>query len=110
MDNLKKLERNGVHLEYDDIARLCEKYMISELSVFGSSIRDDFTADSDVDILITYKPEAEFVISLFDEIALQGEIQKLLNREVDLCDKDCLTNPIRRKYILSTSEVIYAAQ
>jgi len=110
MDTLKKLERNGIRLEYDDVARLCEKYMISELSVFGSSIRDDFTADSDVDILITYKPEAEFAISLFDEIALQREFQKLLNREVDLCDKECLTNPIRRKIILSTSEVIYATQ
>ena len=49
MDTLKKLERNGVFLRYEDVVRICQKYKIVEMSVFGSSIRDDFKEDSDVD-------------------------------------------------------------
>ena len=110
MDTLKKLERNGVHLKYEDVVRLCEKYMIEELSIFGSSIREDFSESSDVDILITYKPEAEFKVTLFDEMDLEDEFARLTNRDVDICDKDCLNNPLRREDILASSEVVYVSR
>ena len=110
MDTLKKLEKNGLHLRYEDVVRLCEKYMIEELSIFGSSLRDDFSECSDVDILITYKPEAEFKISLFDEMELEDEFARLLNRDVDICDKECLKNPFRREDIMTSSEVVYVSR
>jgi len=105
METLEKLKENGVHLKYDEVAQLCDKYHIEELSICGSSIRDDFTDKSDIDILVAYKPKAK--ISLFDEVDLMNEFSNLIKRSVDICDIRSLKNPIRREEILSTREVVF---
>ena len=105
METMRKLEKNGIVFSYDDIERICKKYKIIEVSIFGSSLREDFKDDSDVDILIEYSPNAE--ISLFDEIDISDELSELVNREVHLTDIEELKNPIRRKCILETREVVY---
>ena len=107
MEAIEKLQKNGVFLNYSDVIHLCKKYYIVELSIFGSSIRDDFTQNSDVDILVSFKPNSE--ITLFDIMELEKEFSKLLNREVDIVEKESLKNPIRKNKILSTREIIYAA-
>ena len=107
METIEKLRKNGVFLKYDDVARLCKKYSIVELSVFGSSIRDDFTQNSDVDVLVSF--EKNSAITLFDIMELEKEFSQLLSREVDIVEKESLKNPIRRNKILSTREIIYAA-
>jgi predicted nucleotidyltransferase len=107
METIEKLQKNGISLDYKDIVLLCEKYGINELSIFGSSIRDDFTQNSDIDILVSFgnKPE----ITLFDIMDLEKEFSQLLKREVDIVEKEALKNPIRKNRILSTREIIYAA-
>jgi len=107
MDTFKKLENNGVMFNYDDIVSLCEKYGISELSVFGSSIRDDFTTDSDIDILVSYKDI--WNVSIFDVIDFENELSVLFSRKTQVVLKESLKNPIRKKRILSTKEVVYVA-
>ena len=86
---------------------MCKKYYITELSIFGSSIRDDFTQNSDIDILVSFEQDSK--ITLFDIIELENEFSKLVNREVDIVEKEGLKNPIRKNQILSTREIIYAA-
>ena len=107
METIEKLHKNGVYLDYKDIIRLCKKYCINELSIFGSAIRDDFSQDSDVDILVSFDQNSK--ITLFDIIELENELSELLNREVDVVEKEALKNPIRKNQILSTREVIYVA-
>ena len=107
METIDKLKKNGVFLRYDDIVHLCEKYHVSELSVFGSSIRDDFTLNSDVDILVSFNKNSD--VSLFDIMELENEFSQLLKREVDIVEKESLRNVIRKNKILSTREIIYAA-
>ena len=107
METIEKLQKNGIFLEYKDITVLCEKYSIKELSIFGSSIRDDFNQNSDVDILVSFRKESE--ITLFDIMDLEKEFSQILKREVDIVEKEALKNPIRKKRILSTREIIYAA-
>jgi len=107
METIEKLQKNGIFLDYKDIIFLCKKYGINELSIFGSSIRDDFTQNSDVDILVSFGNKSE--ITLFDIMDLEDEFSQLLNREVDIVEKESLKNPIRRNRILSTREIIYAA-
>jgi len=109
MDTLKKLEKNGVHLTYEDVVKICEKYRIAELSVFGSAIRDDFNENSDVDFLVVWENYRKNN-DRWDFITIIDDFSRLLNREVDVIDVDELTNPIRRKSILSTCEMIYAVQ
>ena len=108
MTALEKLNKNGVNLTYDDVVNICNKYHVKELSVFGSAIRDDFKEDSDVDFLVSYDSDYFLKISLIDMIDLQDEFSELLKRDVDIVQKEGLINPLRRKIILSTSEVVYA--
>ena len=107
METIEKLRKKGVFLNYTDVSRLCKKYDIVELSIFGSSIRDDFSQTSDVDILVSFEHNAN--ITLFDIMELEKEFAQLLNREVDIVEKESLKNPIRKNKILSTREIIYAA-
>jgi predicted nucleotidyltransferase len=107
METLEKLQKNGLILNYSDVVRLCEKYNINELSLFGSSIREDFSQNSDVDILVSFNNNAE--ITLFDIMDLEKEFSDLFKREVDIVEKESLKNPIRKNKILSTREIIYAA-
>ena len=109
MDILKKLEKNGVHLKYEDVVKICEKYHLTELSIFGSAIRDDFKEDSDVDLLVVWENYLE-KNQPWDFIDIRDDFKRLLNREVDIVDKDGIQNPIRREMILSTYEVVYAHQ
>jgi predicted nucleotidyltransferase len=104
---IEKLRKNGIFLDYNDIASLCKKYHIDELSIFGSSIRDDFNAASDIDILVSFSNESN--INLFDLMDLEKEFSELVKREVDIVEKEALKNPIRKDRILSTREIIYAA-
>ena len=109
MNVLDKLARNGITLTYEDIVRLCVKYHITKMSIFGSVLRDDFSNRSDVDILVSYENYKENN-NPFDFLYIEDDFEQLLNREVDVVDIDELTNPIRRKKILSTCEVVYAVQ
>jgi predicted nucleotidyltransferase len=107
METIEKMRKNGISLNYNDIVLLCEKYGINELSIFGSSIRDDFTQNSDVDILVSFGKTSE--ITLFDIMDLEKEFSQVFKREVDIVEKESLKNPIRKNRILSTREIIYAA-
>ncbi len=77
------------------------------LSLFGSALRDDFRPDSDLDLLVEFEPDASY--SLFDLVALQDELKDLLGREVDLVEASALRNPFRRREILRTRRLLYAA-
>ena len=92
------------HARIDDF---CCRWKITELAAFGSVLRGDFVKDSDVDLLVTFTPGAEH--SLLDLVQMQEEITEILERPVDLIEEQGLRNPFRRKGILSTKEVIYAA-
>jgi len=107
METFEKMQKNGIFLNYNDVLLLCKKYDIIELSIFGSSIRDDFKTNSDIDILVSFKKNSK--ITLFDIIELENEFSKILNRKVDIVEKESLKNPIRKDKILSTREIIYAA-
>ena len=107
MKTIEKLQKNGIIFNYDDVINICKKYAIIELSIFGSSIRDDFNNNSDVDILVSFGKNSN--ITLFDVMELENEFSKLLNKKVDIVEKESLKNAIRKNRILSTREIIYAA-
>jgi predicted nucleotidyltransferase len=90
------------------ISAFCERWGVTEFSLFGSVLRDDFRPKSDIDVLLVIKPDAPIV--LFELIDMKIELQEMFKRPVDLVEKDGLRNPYRRKEILRTAKVIYAAQ
>jgi hypothetical protein len=83
MDTFDKLRQNGITILLEDIKLIANKYNIKELSVFGSSIRDDFTQDSDIDLLIEFNNPEQ--ISLFDLLDIQEYFENITKRPVDYC-------------------------
>jgi hypothetical protein len=75
--------------------------------LFGSSIRDDFGPESDIDILVSFEPEAHLDIS--DLVNMKEELEAYYGRPVDLVEKEVLRNPWRKSEILKTRKVIYAS-
>ncbi len=101
------MTKNGVHIPTAAIAALCRKWHATELALFGSVLRSDFRADSDIDVLVTFAPDAKW--DLWDLVAMKDEIEALFGRSVDLIEKPAIRNPILRREILSHNEVVYAA-
>ena len=98
-------------IDRERIAAFCRKWRITELALFGSVLRDDFSPQSDVDVLVTFAEDAEW--SLFDIVTMQDELKEALGREVDLVEKGAVEqsdNSIRRRHILSNTEPLYEAR
>ncbi|WP_052537539.1 nucleotidyltransferase domain-containing protein [Gloeocapsa sp. PCC 73106] len=79
-----------------------------ELALFGSVLREDFKVESDIDFLVTFSAEAKISLDEVEEI--EGELKKLVGRDIDLIFKNSLEasqNWIRRRNILETAEIIY---
>jgi uncharacterized protein len=90
-----------------ELLDIIRKYGLSEVSAFGSVLRDDFNENSDIDLLIAFQNGKEK--SLFDIIDLKSELEMLVGRSVDIVEKEALINPYRKEEILKTAKVIYAA-
>ena len=97
-----------IELPKVQINKFCETWKIKELALFGSVLRDDFRPDSDIDVLVTFSPNANW--SLFDHVKMQQELANILERQVDLVSKQAIKrshNWIRRREILETAKIIY---
>jgi predicted nucleotidyltransferase len=98
--------RLSISLDLEKIKDFCRRWKISEFSLFGSVLREDFGPESDVDVLISFEPEIPW--SFFDWMDMTEELQEILGREVNVVEKSGLRNPFRRHAILTTRRVIYA--
>src|SRR5689334_5870317 len=96
-----------IALPIEQIRAYCGKWKISEFSLFGSVLRDDFRPDSDIAVLVSFQPDGPR--SLWDLMGMEHELAALLGREVDLIEKEGLRSPFRRHEILTTRRVVYAA-
>lgn len=100
------MQEKKFRLPRKKIAEFCKRWGITEFSLFGSVLREDFRPDSDIDVLVSIDPGAH--IGLLELAQMQIELEKMFKRPVDLVEKDALRNPYRRSEILKTAQVIYA--
>jgi predicted nucleotidyltransferase len=94
-----------------EFTEFCQRRHITELALFGSILREDFHPDSDIDILVTFTPEAK--TSLLDLVDMQYELEDLFHREVDLLTKKSVIdspNWMRRQEILNTAKIMYESR
>jgi len=96
----------GVHLPESEIAEICRRYQVRELSVFGSASRGEMRPDSDVDLLVDFLPCAR--ISLLELSAMRRELAQLIGRRVDLAVKPAL-KPLVRVEVLAEAQTLYEA-
>ena len=94
-----------IHVPREEIAEFCRRHRVRRLALFGSVIRDDFTPQSDVDVLVEFEPgyAAGFVF-----FQMRRELTTMLGREVDLHTAASLS-PYFRQEVLDEAEEIYVA-
>ena len=98
-----------------ELTDFCEKWHIAELALFGSVLRNDFRPNgenpSDVDLLFSYLPSTN--MSLLRRATMKVEFEELIGRAVDLMMASEVIesrNPIRRKEILDSAQIIYVKE
>ena len=89
------------------IVDFCKRWKIKEFSLFGSVLHEGFGPKSDIDVLVSFHDDAPW--GLYEFVDMKEELEELLGRRVDIVEKEGLRNPFRRREILRTREVIYAA-
>ena len=95
-------------ISQEKLSQLCQHWHIHKLSLFGSVLRDDFTADSDIDMLVEF--ELGFTPSFFKLHQIQEELSQLFDgRTIDLVTVKSLNYRIRER-VLATAEVCYVAE
>lgn len=97
--------RTDLDLPLDAIAALCNRYHVAQLAVFGSALRSDFQAESDVDFLVKFSPDAHIGLNFF---TFERELSALLGRKADL-NTPAFLSPYFRQQVLDEAEIIYDA-
>ena len=98
-----------LNIPRERLEEFCRRWSITELSLFGSVLREDFRPESDVDMLVSFSENVHY--SLLDMVRMQNELGLIFGREVDLVERTAVEqsrNYIRRKNVLSTVKEIYA--
>lgn len=102
MESVREAPR--ILVPMDVVADFCRRHRVREFALFGSVLRDDFTPESDVDVLIDFLPGTR--ITLFGLSDLQTELETMFRREVDLVMKPSL-HPVIAADVLATRQVLY---
>jgi len=95
----------------EHVRQFCERWRVTEFALFGSVLTKEFGPASDIDVLVTFAPEARW--TLFDMFRMREELKQMFGREVDLVSRGGLEasrHYLRRKGILSSAQVIHAAR
>jgi predicted nucleotidyltransferase len=101
--------RRELSIPRERLDGFCRRWKITELRVFGSALREDFRPESDLDLLVSFAPDADW--SLMDHVAMEEELSGLAGRKVDLVSQRAIersSNWIRRRAILESAEPYFA--
>ena len=99
-----------IDIPHEALREFCERWEITELSLFGSVLREDFRSDSDIDVLVSFAEDTQW--TLFDMVHMQDELREIFGRDVDLVSRrglEASRNHLRRKNIIDSTEVIHAS-
>jgi hypothetical protein len=100
------MKKSNLNIPRQEIADFCRANRIRRLALFGSVLRDDFTASSDVDVLVEFDPHAQ--VGMIRLAALEDELSRILGRKADLNTPGFLSKYYRER-ILAEAEVQYDA-
>ena len=99
------MARQAIDVPLERISQFCRRHHIRRLSLFGSVLREDFTAQSDVDVLVEFQSGHTPGLTFF---RMQEELSELLGRKVDLNTPGFLSRHFREE-VLREAKVLYAA-
>ena len=91
------------------IEDVCSRFDVARLEVFGSALREDFTAGGrDLDLLVEFKPMESYA-RVDAYFGMRDELRALLKREIDLVMVGAVKNPYISREIERTKQLLYAA-
>jgi predicted nucleotidyltransferase len=99
------MTRARIDIPQAEIEAFCRKHHIRRLALFGSVLRDDFTDESDIDVLVEFEPGHTPGFAFF---SMQDELSEMLGRRVDLNTPDDLSKYYRDE-VLNEAEPYYDA-
>ena len=90
----------------DQLRIICQRTDVKSLFAFGSVVRNDFKADSDIDLIvdIAASDPLSYADKYFD---LKFALEKIFRRKIDLLEEKSLDNPYLMKQINQTKVLIY---
>ncbi len=97
------MERTGIEIPIQEVAAFCRRHHIRRLALFGSALREDFRADSDVDVLVEFEPGHIPGLAFF---TIEAELSQILGRPVDLNTAHFIS-PEFRDQVIEEARVIY---
>lgn len=89
------------------VADFCRRHRIRRMALFGSVLRDDFTSESDVDVLVEFEPGRTVGFAFVD---IQDELSQILGHPVDMLTFKSVErsrNWLLRDEILDSAEALY---
>lgn len=98
------MTHHGIKFPQTQTAAFCQRNHIRKLALFGSILREDFRADSDIDVLVEFEPG--HTVGMFRMAGLERELSEILGRKVDLRTPAELSRYFRDE-VVRTSEVQY---
>ena len=97
----------NITLHQTELSRICDRFGVKRLELFGSALREDFSSSSDLDFLVEFEPEHP--MSMFDRyFGLKEALEQLFQRPVDLIERKAIQNPYFRQAVEQEKVVIYA--
>jgi predicted nucleotidyltransferase len=97
---------HGIDIPSEEIARFCQANGIRRLAIFGSLLRDDFTPDSDIDMIVEFQDGVR--IGYLGMARLARELTDILGHRVDLRTAAEL-HPAFREEVLKEAKDEYVA-
>lgn len=94
-----------IAIPHDVIVAFCERNHIRKLSLFGSALGNDFSADSDIDLLVEFEPN--YVPGFISFSQMRLELSEIMGRQVDLQTPQSLSRYFR-KDVEDHAEKIYS--
>jgi len=97
---------NIVEKNIDRLKKLCKKYKVSKLYVFGSVISNRFNEESDIDFIVVFD-EIELENYADNYFNLKFSLEDLFKRKIDLLEEKAIKNPFFKKTINNSKKIIY---
>ncbi len=92
----------------EKIKKICIELHLKRLDVFGSVTTEQFSPDSDLDIIVEFKKKE--IDNLFDNyFALKERLQNVFHRSIDIVIDGSVKNPYLKANISRTRRNVYAA-
>ena len=89
-----------------ELAAICRRYKVKKMALFGSAARGELRPESDVDLLVEFKPKQG--PSLWGLVEMQESLSPLFGgRQVHIASPGILNNPHRRRTIERDLKVLY---